>query len=458
MTSFQLPYKGWRPRAKQMDAWRYMERGGLHAELIWHRRFGKDEVCLHRAAVAAFERPATYWHMLPMANQARKAIWTAINPHSGIRRIDEVFPRELRETTLENDMMIKFKNGSTWQVVGSDNYNSLVGSPPAGVVYSEWALANPAARAYLRPILKENKGWQLFITTPRGKNHAYQTFTAAQSNPDAFTQKLSVVDTGVFSSAEIAAERKLYMDDFGDDAGDALFRQEYLCDWDAATLGAYYGHEMSAALVQGRITDVEYDPSLKVHTAWDLGWSDDLAIWFFQVHLGEIRLLRYYGTNHETPEETAAYLHGLGYSYGDHWMPHDARPKTYASGGRSVIEQFFAMGIRGRIVPSLSIQDGIQASRKALPNCWFDETLCADGIGALREYHRAYDAERKIFSQKPVDKHWSKHGADAFRMLAIAYREMRPEPKPAPPRFLNELTANEVFWPKEPRGPVYERI
>lgn len=455
----QLPHNGWRPRPYQRKLWSYLENGGRHAECIWHRRAGKDEVLLHWGCIAAHQRPATYWHLLPQASQARKAIWEAINPHTGKRRIDEAFPPALRETTRENEMLIKLKCGSTWQVVGSDNYNSLVGSPPAGVTVSEWALANPAARAYLRPILAENGGWQAYITTPRGKNHAFDTFTAADKDPKAFAQKLSVYDTGALSPEDIESERRAYQADYGMDAGDALFRQEYLCDWDAAILGAYYGHEMRAALDEGRVGTVEYDPSLKVHTAWDLGWSDDLAIWFFQVHRGEIRLIRYYGTNHETPEETAAFLHSLGYDYGDHWMPHDARPKTYASGGRSVVEQFFAMGIRGRIVPSLSIQDGIQAVRSALPRCWFDEELCAEGLAALREYHRAYDEQRKIFSQKPVDRHWSKHGADAFRMLAIAYREMKPEPKATPPRFLHDMTANEIFWPQDTGGAVsFERL
>lgn len=435
-----------------------MERGGRHAELIWHRRFGKDEICLHWAAIAAHQRIATYWHMLPEASQARKAIWDAVNPHTGRRRIDEVFPNELRSNTLNNEMLIKFKNGSTWQVVGSDNFNSLIGSPPAGIVYSEWALANPISRAILRPILKENNGWQLFITTPRGKNHAYTTFEAARRSPDAFAEKLTVRDTGVMNEAEIEAERKVYIDDFGEQAGNALFRQEYLCDWDAAILGAYYGSEMELAETQGRIALVEYDPSLPVHTAWDLGWSDDLAIWFFQVHRGEVRLIKYRATNHETPEETAAFIYSLGYTYGDHWLPHDARPKTYASNGRSVVEQLWALGIKTRIVPSLSIQDGIQAVRKMLPHCWFDADGCEDGMAALKSYHRAYDAERKIFSQNPVDKHWSKHGADAFRMLAIAYREMKPEDAPKPPKFFNDMTANDVFWPKAGNQPRYERI
>jgi len=155
MPEIVLP-NNWNPRPYQLQAWRYLENGGRHAELIWHRRSGKDEVALHRAACAAFERVAGYWHMLPEYSQARKAIWDAVNPHTGRKRVDEAFPLELRKATRNQEMIIEFKNGSTWQVVGSDSYNSLVGSSPAGIVYSEWALANPNARAYLRPILAEN--------------------------------------------------------------------------------------------------------------------------------------------------------------------------------------------------------------------------------------------------------------------------------------------------------------
>lgn len=457
----RLPHNGWKPRHYQRKAWAYLENGGRHAELIYHRRAGKDEICLHWGAIASQQRPASYWHMLPMASQARKAIWEAVNPHTGIRRIDEAFPHQLRATTRENEMLIKFTNGSTWQVVGSDNFNSLVGSPPAGITVSEWALANPAARAYLRPILAENGGWQVYITTPRGKNHAYNTFAAAEADmragKDVFAQRLSVFDTGALDPETIANERAAYIADYGQDAGDALFRQEYLCDWDAAILGAYYGSEMRTALEQGRITDLPYDPDLKVHTAWDLGWTDDTAIWFFQVHRGEIRIIDFYSASGKDIPTIAEALFARGYEFGDHWLPHDARPKTLAANGRSIVEQLFSLGIRGRIVPSLSLQDGIQAARKMFPRVWFDETNCGEGLECLRQYRREYDADKRVFRDKPLHD-WTSHGADAFRMMAVAWREMAPAAKPEKPRFLNDLTANDVFWPAPSSNVTFERL
>lgn len=448
MVDVTLPNNGWRPRKHQMAIWSYLENGGRHAELVAHRRFGKDEVCLHWAAIAAMSRPATYWHMLPMASQARKAIWEAVNPHSGIRRIDEAFPLALRSTTRENEMMIRFKNGSTWQVLGSDNFNSLVGSPPAGVVFSEWALANPAARAYIRPILAENNGWQLYITTPRGKNHAHDTFQSALKTPGSFAQILPATVTGVFTAEQLEAERDAYRADFGIDVGDALYRQEFLCDWDAAILGAFYGHEMRQALDEGRICDVDWQPGAKVHTAWDLGRTDDTAIWFYQRIRGEIHLIDYYAVSGADVPDIATVVLSKPYEYGDHYLPHDARMKTLASNGRSIIEQLHILGVKGRIVPEVGIQNGIQAARAMLPVCWFDETRCAAGIEALRQYHRVWDAERRMFSEK-ANHDSSSHAADAFRMLGVAWREETPDRTKSLPRHPSQVPLD-TLWKKRP--------
>lgn len=445
MARIRLP-NGWSPRPYQLPAWTYLENGGKHCELIWHRRSGKDEVGLHRTACAAFERVATYWYMLPMANQARKAIWDAINPHTGRRRIDEAFPHELRSVTRENEMMIKFRNGSTWQVVGSDNFNALVGSPPAGVVYSEWALSNPSSRAYLRPIFLENDGWQIFNTTPRGKNHAFRTYEAALKDPKAFAQLLTAYQTGTLTIEQLEAERAAYQADFGKDEGDNLFEQEYECSFDAALLGAYYGREMKQALLNGRIGKVAWNPAHKVHTAWDLGFSDDTAIWFFQIIGHRIHVIDYYASNGESAEGYANVLHEKPYSYGNHWLPHDAKPQTLASQGRSVMQQLWNLEIKGKLVPNLGVQDGIQAARQMLPLCWFNEEACLDGIDALKQYQREWDDDHKCFKNKPLHN-WCSHPADAFRYMAVAWRQEAKNTTPEGPRFLEDMQFDEVMWP-----------
>jgi hypothetical protein len=445
MAKIRLP-NGWKPRDYQLPAWTYLENGGKHAELIWHRRSGKDEIALHRAACAAFERPATYWHMLPEASQARKAIWEAINPHTGKRRIDEAFPHEIRANTKDQEMMIRFVNGSTWQVLGSDNYNSLVGSPPAGVVFSEWALANPSARAYLRPIFAENNGWQLYITTPRGKNHAYKTYTAALKDPNAFAQRLTAYDTGSISAERLAAEKQAYIDDYGFDQGTSLFEQEYGCSFDAALLGAFYGREMREVEQEGRICKVEWDQDFPVHTAWDLGFSDDTAIWWFQVIAGEIRVLRYYGASGLEPDDYFDVIKKLPYKYGLHWLPHDAKAKTLAARGKSIQEMAWAtLGTANvRIVPDLSVQDGIQAARVMLAKTWFDEENTDHGVESLKQYQREWDDDKKMFRDKPRHD-WTSHASDAFRMMAVAWREEYKPMKQEQARFPHQQTINELI-------------
>lgn len=436
----ELP-NGWKPRAYQHKAWTYLEGGGKHAELVWHRRSGKDDLALHRTAVAAFERVGVYWHMLPLAVQVRKAIWDAVNPHTGKRRIDEAFPVEIRSQTREDQMFIRFKNGSTWQAIGSDNYNSLVGSPPVGIVYSEWALANPAARAYLRPIFAENNGWQLYITTPRGRNHAYTTFAAAENDPSSFAQRLTADQTGVFTPEQLAIERKAYVEDFGEDQGGALFEQEYMCSFEAAILGAYYGKELNAARTEGRLTKVPYDPKYDVYTAWDIGYSDDTTIWFWQVVGNEFRIIDFYYANGHGVEHYTKVLDAKEYRYAKLgrlpflWLPHDAEAKTFAAAGKSVQQQFLEQGYHSRIVPKLSVQDGIQAARKVFPRCWFDAAKCEDGLNALAQYQREYDDERRMFRDQPRHD-WTSHASDGFRMLAVACQHERPlgATKPAKPR------------------------
>ena len=193
----------WAPRDYQMNVWRYLERSGKRAICVWHRRAGKDDVCLHWAAASMIDKKATYWHMLPAFSQGRKAIWTAVNPHTGKRRIDEAFPHELRVNTNESEMFIRFKNGSTWQVVGSDRYDAAVGSSPAGITFSEWALSDPSAWAYLAPIVTENDGWALFITTARGRNHAKSMLDMAQTRDDWFSEILPVNVTNAMSEAAV---------------------------------------------------------------------------------------------------------------------------------------------------------------------------------------------------------------------------------------------------------------
>lgn len=409
----------WQPRPYQRKLWEYLEGGGKRAYAVWHRRAGKDDVCLHWSAVAAHQRVGNYWHMLPEAAQARKAIWEAINPHTGMRRIDEAFPVDLRETTRENEMSIRFKCGSIWQVVGSDNYNSLVGSPPVGLVLSEFALADPGCWAYLEPILEENGGWAAFITTPRGNNHGADFYRAAVADPEWFDELLPATDTGIFSTAQLEKIRRRLIERYGPDDGEARYRQEYLCSFTAGVLGAYYGREMEAAERDKRIGRVPWEPTLPVHTAWDLGIGDSTAIWCVQLAGREVRCIDYIENSGVGIDWYVRELDKRPWKWGEHILPHDAEAKELGT-GKSRREVMHSLGLtRTRIIPAQRVEDGINAARMLLPRVWFDQERCQRGIQALQNYRRAYDDRRKVYHDRPFHD-WASHGADAFRYLALA--------------------------------------
>jgi phage terminase large subunit len=429
MLKIRIP-NGWAPRAYQMPLWRALEGGTKRALCIWHRRAGKDEVCLHWAATQCIERPATYWHMLPAYSQGRKAIWTAVNPHTGKRRIDEAFPHELRANTNEQEMFIRFKTGATWQVLGSDRYDAAVGSPPAGITFSEWALSNPAAWAYLAPILIENNGWALFITTARGRNHAKSMLDMAQTRKDWFSEVLPVNVTGAMSEAAVEQQRSEYTGIFGKEAADGLIDQEYYCSFEAAILGAYWGKEMLLAEQQGRITDVPVNTDLPVQTAWDIGVDDAMAIWCFQVYPDHLDIVDYYEGHGQGFDHYCEWLDERGY-HGTDWMPHDAKfREAGAPGARTRIETLVTLGRKPELAPEQPVMDGINAGRKTIPFARFDKVRCAQGLEALRSYRVEWDEKARAFKKTP-EHNWASHGADAWRYLSLSWRAPMREPEPA---------------------------
>lgn len=427
--------RNWEPRAYQLNFWNYLQGGGRRASWIVHRRGGKDDVALNWTAEAAERRPAEYWHMLPEAAQGRKVIWDAVSPHTGGKRIDQAFPLEFREKTREQDMVIQFKNGSLWRVVGSDNYNSLMGSTPAGVVFSEWALADPAAWAFLRPILMENNGWAIFITTPRGANHAKTTFDLAKQSPDWFAELLPADQTGVFTKEQLDKELWELQHDYGAEEGLALFAQEYECSFSSALIGSYYGAALARARKEGRIGKVPIDRGVLVHTSWDLGVSDSTAIWFIQCVGKERRLVDYHEASGVGLDEYARVLEEKrkqhGWIYGVHYFPHDISHRELSNGGLSRVDTLKALGVKATVVPASNVHDGINATRRLLDAAWIDEGRCERGLNALTNYRRVWNDKTKMFSDAAYHD-WASHGSDAVRTFACGYRDAKEKPKATP--------------------------
>jgi len=400
----------YRPRKVFVDFHRRKERWGV---VVAHRRCGKTVACINELIVKALlesKKDGRYAYVAPYYSQAKNIAWDYL-----LR-----FSKPVMAKANQSELWVELINGARIRLFGADNADSLRGLYLDGIVLDEYADMRPRIWGeIIRPLLADRLGWAVFIGTPKGHNAFWDVYSNALQSPDWYAKTLRASKTGLLPPEELADAAKSMTQD--------QYLQEFECDFESAILGAYYGKEMRALTDAGRITEVEYDPLFPVHTAWDLGYSDDTSIWWYQVVHGEIRVLDYHSSN----GQAIAYYTGLiqakereyNYVYGTHWLPHDARAKTLASGGKSIIEQL-SVKIpieKMKIVPSLSLQDGIQASRLALLRCWFD-TKCDDGIECLRQYQREYDEDKKVFRDRPRHD-WTSHGSDAFRMMSIAWRE-----------------------------------
>jgi len=355
------------------------------------------------------------------------------------------FSRPIAKSSNEADLIIELVNGAKIRLFGADNADAMRGLGFDGLYLDEYGDFKPSVWGnVVRPALSDKQGWCVFGGTPKGKNQFWNIYETSKRLPNEwFSLSLPASKSGLLPESELEAARAQLAED--------QYLQEYECSFEAAIIGAIWGTEMRKVAEDGRITKVENQIEVKTHTAWDLGHTDDTAIWWYQVIAGEIHIVDFFALSGGTIEEFVSKIKEKPYNYGKHYLPHDARARTLASGGKSVIEQMAAhLGINNlAIVPSLTVQDGIQAVRMALPRCWFDAEKCADGIEALRQYQREYDEDKKAFRQTP--KHdWTSHPADAMRMLAISWREEPKDKPPDPSKVLivgpeNEVTMNDMW-------------
>jgi phage terminase large subunit len=174
----------------------------------------------------------------------------------------------------------------------------------------------------------------------------------------------------------------------------------------------------------------------------DLGFSDDTAIFWFQVGK-ELRIIDCYATNGMPISHYNDVLRSKPYRHGPWlWLPHDARAKSLQT-GRSIEQQFASLNWKPRIVPELGLVDGIQAARLTLADCYID-SQCGEGLDALKQYQREYDEDKKCFRDKPRHD-WTSHYADAFRYACLVWREEYKPKELEAPRWPQDRTINEII-------------
>jgi len=411
--SISLPYN-FTPRDYQLPILKALDSGYKRAIILGHRRMGKDLLMLNYTIKSMAQRIGSYYYAFPQLEQGRKIIWDGFTK-SG-RKFMNYFPNEIVAHKNQANMKIELTNGSIFQIVGTDHIDNLVGSNAVGVVFSEFALQDPRAWDFYRPILAENDGWAVFISTPRGINHLYYLWEMAQKNKDWYTLKLTVRDTGVLSDEDIEKERQAGM-------SEDLIQQEFFCSFISGLEGAYYTQYIQRIDEMGQITEVPYDQSKQVYTFWDIGDSDATAVWFVQpADNGGYRFIDYYEASGENMHHYALMLQKKmvdnGYIYGGHFAPWDIQHTIRGTGTQSLLSIAKEAGIDFTPIPRTNVSFGIEQARNVLPFCWFDRVKCERGIDGLRNYQKRWNSALKTFMDIPVHN-WASHPADAFRLFAV---------------------------------------
>ena len=417
----------------------YHNRRERWAVVVAHRRCGKTVACINdliKRALVEGKSDGLYAYICPYLTQAKSVAWLYLLK----------FSEPVRTKANASELWIELINGSRIRLFGADNAEALRGLYIDGIVLDEYADMKPRVWGeIIRPLLADRQGWATFIGTPKGKNSFWHIYDAAKNDSRWFALTLKASETELLPASELADAKSMMSED--------QYLQEFECSFEAAILGAYYGKEMRQAEAEGRICRVDYDPAVPVHTAWDLGYSDDTSIVFFQVIGPEIHIIDHFAASGLAMSDYIATVKTKGYVYGRHWLPHDAKAKTLASGGRSIqemVQQGLGIG-NVRIVPDLSLQDGIQAVRAVFPRLWFDERQGTrhDLLESLRQYQREWDDDKKSFRERPRHD-WTSHAADAIRYMAIAWREEQKPAKEEKPKFWEDQTLNEL-WASVPK-------
>ena len=378
--------------------------------LVAHRRFGKTVgtvMDMVTCAISCKKQEGRYAYIAPYREQAKIVAWNYL------KRYSEPVVTDPINDFRESELAVRYPNGAQVRLFGADNPNALRGMYLDGVVMDEYADMRPSLWGeVIRPLLSDRKGWAVFIGTPKGKNSFWRIYDEAGRDPSWFRLMLKASETGILSATELADARKTMTQ--------SQYDQEFECSFEAAIIGAIYANELHTA--RERITTVPYDPSLLVHTAWDIGYGDSTAIWFWQVSYGSVRIIDCYEAAGEQIPFYLSMLKSKPYLYDTAWLPHDAENGSLT--GLSVAELMRSNGVKCEVLPRMSLEEGINAARMVLPMCSFDASKCERGLEALRSYHWAYND--KMGELKPTPVHdWSSHFADAFRYLAQAYRSAK---------------------------------
>lgn len=394
---------------------------------VMHRRAGKTtgaQWWLEDGVTSCYLPSPRFAYIAPTFRQAKQIAWDGDH---GFKRILE--PLRNAVSFNESELRIDFEGGARIQLGGAENVDAWRGTYWDRVVLDEVAQMDPRFwPEVIRPALSDRRGRALFIGTPAGEDAFFELYQRASSgkDPDWAACRFRWQDTHALPLHEIESARR--------DMSPEQFAREYECSFSAGIEGAYYARALDEAVNEGRITTVRYDPKYPVVTGWDLGWSDDTAIWCAQPVGGEFRILRFIEDNGRKLADYHSMLIETGFAITQDYLPHDAAAHEMIA-GRSREETLRSLGRPIRVLPRVSEDDQIEAVRNFLQRCVFDAEGCGPGIKHLRHYRERPPSRGAVRTSGAGPLHdGHSHGADAMASLAIGIRSpslvKRTKPKP----------------------------
>lgn len=270
------------------------------------------------------------------------------------------------------------------------------------------------------------RSWNILIPTiraPRSEiwvnfnpyldtDETYQRFVA-EPQEDSWVQKVTWRDNPWFSEVLDSDRRRMQRQDPDE------YDNVYEGNARLVVAGAIYAKEIRKMVEEQRFRNVPYDPRLRVHTVWDLGWNDQTSIIFAQRLHSELRVIDYMEESFMRYDEWAKLINDKPYVYGDHWLPHDGEIETQQAGGVSAQKQLTPLlGKKPKIIERTpSVELPIRAARMMFPRAYVDKTKCLRLMECLKRFARAVP-DSSGEPGAPIKNEY-RHGADAWGGLAM---------------------------------------
>lgn len=322
----------------------------------------------------------------------------------GLESFYEVLDTEIRGANGTLILFSGLQSHTVDSIKSFEGVNIVWVEEAHGVSKKSWDVLIPTIRAEgseiwmtLNPDMDTDETYQRFIATP---------------SPDTWVCELNWSDNPWFP--EVLNQERLK-------AKRAMLEEDYEHIWEGkprtVAEGAIYRHEIQAIYAESRVTRVPYDPSLPVHTVWDLGWNDAMTIGFVQRGPMDVRIIDYIEDSHRTLDWYVAQIERRPYRWGNDYLPHDGRTRNFQT-GKSTEELMRELGRKPIVLAQTSIEEGIKAARMLFPRCYFDQNKTGRLLECLKRYRRALHQQTGE-PMGPLHDEFS-HGSDMFRYVGQA--------------------------------------